>query len=118
MILGQKNKGFIHMLEGLDFDRFWGRFVKPPFLKRIMEDLVEYMKETKRDGRILAEDPIFRQKLAESAIDIEACRMIYWNAAWKMCSGQPYSMISTMGKLFADEMGQRFFQTAMEMMGP
>jgi alkylation response protein AidB-like acyl-CoA dehydrogenase len=118
MILGQKNKGFIHMLEGLDFDRFWGRFVKPPFLKRIMEDLVEYMKQTKRDGRILAKDPIFRQKLAESAIEIEACRMIYWNAAWKMCTGQPYSMISTMGKLLADEMGQRFFQTAMEIMGP
>jgi hypothetical protein len=116
-LLGQKNKGFIHMLEGLDFDRFWGRFIKPPFCKSVIEDLVRYAKETRRDGAILANDPMVRHKLAESAIETEACRVIFWNAGWKMCNGLPFSMDSAMGKIMADEMGQRLFHKGTQIMG-
>jgi hypothetical protein len=117
-LLGQKNKGFIHMLEGLDFDRFWGRFIKPPFCKSVIEDLVRYAKETRRDGTILANDPMVRHKLAESAIETETCRLIFWNAGWKMCNGLPFSMDSALGKIMADEMGQRLFNKGMQIMGP
>ena len=117
-LLGQKNQGFYQLLNALETDRFWGRFVKPPFSKSLIEDLVQYTKETKVDGKVLADDALVRHKLAESAIETEANRIIFWNAGWKMCNGQPYSMLSTMGTLMADEMGQRLFNKAMQIMGP
>jgi len=117
-LLGKQHMGYIHLLEGLDFDRFWGRFIKAPFCKRVIEDLVQYTKETKRDGVVLAEDPLIRHQLAESAIETEACRLMFWNAGWKLCNGQPYSMEAAMGKVLADEMGQRLFRKGMQIMGP
>lgn len=117
-LLGKQNMGYIHLLEALDFDRFWGRFIKPPFCKRVVEDLVGYTKETKRDGVVLAEDPLVRHKLSESAIEAEACRLMFWNAGLKLCNGQPFSMEAAMGKVLADEMGQRLFKKGMEIMGP
>jgi len=117
-MLGKKNMAFPHMLESLDYDRFWARFIKPPQCKAILEQLVQYVKGTKRDGTLLAKDSLVRHKLAESAIEIEACRMIFWNAGWKMCNNVPFSLEGTIGKVLADEMGQRLHQKGMQIMGP
>ena len=117
-LLGQKNQGLPQMLKTLDYDRFWARFIKPPFCKSVLEQLVQYARETRRDGVNLSEDPLVRHSLAESAIAIEACRMISWNAGWKMCNGLPFSHEGTLGKVMADEMGQRLFSKGMEIMGP
>jgi hypothetical protein len=117
-LLGEKNQGLPHMLKSLDYDRFWARFIKPPFCKSVLEQLAQYARETRRDGIVLAKDPIVRHSLAESAIEVEACRLIFWNAGWKMCSGLPFSQEGTMGKVMADEIGQRLFSKGVQMMGP
>ena len=44
--------------------------------------LLDYCKETKRDGVLLSKNPIIRHRLADLAIDIELARdMMYWMAA-------------------------------------
>jgi len=117
-LLGQKNKGFYQMLESLEFDRFWARFIKPSFCRSVIEDLVQYAKETERDGMSLAEHPDIRHALAESAIEIEICGDIFWNAAWKIINSLPMPFESAVGKVLADEMGQRLFKKGMRIMGP
>src|SRR5882672_7153229 len=42
-VLGKPGEGFAQLLKGLDTDRFWGRFYKAPFLRRILGLLVEYV---------------------------------------------------------------------------
>ena len=74
-LLGKKNEAVIHLNKTLEFDRFWARFPKPRFCQRITHDLVQYAKETRRDGTLLSQDPGVRAKLVESAIEIEACRV-------------------------------------------
>lgn len=116
-LLGRKNEGLAQMLKALEFDRFWARFVKPPFCRRVLEDLVAYVKNTKRDGIILADDPIIRHKLAESAVEVETCSEIFWHAAWMIDRGLPLSYEASVGKVLADEMGQRLFKKGTQIMG-
>ena len=116
-LVGEKNKGFNQMLRGLESDRFWARFVKAPWCKRLLEDLVQYAKETKRRGKTLAEDSLTRYRLAEMAMEIEACRLLFWRMAWMLNEGLSLTYEASEGKVFADEMGQRLFSLGMQMFG-
>jgi len=117
-LIGQKNQGFYQLLMTLESDRFWGRFQKPPFCRKVLEQLVQYCQETRRDGITLAKDPVIRHKLAESAIEIEACRLLFYCAGWRMQNELPLTHEATMPKVMADEMGQRLFNKGMQIMGP
>lgn len=117
-ILGELNGGFKQLLSGLDSERFWGRVVKAPWAQRLLEDLIVYAKNTKRDGRYLSEDPVIRDKFARCAVEIEACRLMHYEIGWKMQEGIPYGPAVTASKLYADEMGQRFLTFAIELLGP
>jgi hypothetical protein len=117
-ILGQENQGFYQLLKGLEADRFWGRFVKAPYCKRTLEDLVEYARVTVRNGKPLSEDPTLRQKLAQMAVDIEVCRMLFYRTGWMMDKGLNPTYEASLGKVFADEMGQKLYQLGMEILGP
>src|SRR6266571_2548258 len=49
-------EGFVALLNGLDSDRFWGRFYKAPALERVLGHLVDYANTTRVDGVPLARD--------------------------------------------------------------
>lgn len=117
-LLGQKNQAVLHLNKTLEFDRFWARFPKPRFCQRITHDLVQYAKETRRDGVLLSQDPSVRAKLVDSAIEIEACRQVLWSIGWKMDKGMPLTYEASAAKVLADEMGLRFFDRGMQILGP
>ncbi len=117
-LLGKKNEAVIHLSKTLEFDRFWARFPKPRFCQRITHDLVQYAKETRRDGMLLSQDPSVRAKLVESAIEIEACRQVLWSIGWKMDKGMPLTYEASAAKVLADDMGLRFFDRGMQILGP
>src|SRR5438034_3697747 len=50
LMLGPPGQGFIALLNGLDSDRFWGRFYKAPALQRTLRQLVEHANTTLVDG--------------------------------------------------------------------
>ena len=79
---------------------------------------MQYAKETRRDGVLLSEDPIVRHKLAESAVETEACRLIFWEAGWKVQNKIPATLEIALGKVLADEMGQRLFSKGVDIIGP
>jgi len=117
-LLGEKNQAVIHLAKTLEFDRFWARFPKAAFCQRINDELVEYAKETRRDGRLLSEDPAVRHKLVENAIEVESCRLVLWNVGWKIDRGLSLTYEASAAKVLADEMGQHFFNRGMQIMGP
>jgi len=117
-LLGKKNQAVLHLNKTLEFDRFWARFPKPRFCQRITHDLVQYAKETRRDGVLLSQDPSVRAKLVESAIEIEACRQVLWSIGWKIDKGMPLTYEASAAKVLADDMGLRFFDKGMQILGP
>jgi alkylation response protein AidB-like acyl-CoA dehydrogenase len=111
-VMGQPGEGFGQLLNGLDTDRFWGRFYKAPFLRRILTRLVEYVNAT-RPG-----DPVARRRLAQTATEIAALRALFYRAAWLIEQGRPATGEVSAAKVMADELGQRVLSLGMELLGP
>ena len=117
-LLGREGEGFVQLLRGLDTDRFWGRFYKAPSLKRTLSGLVEYANTTVRHGQPLARDPVIRRRLSELATELEVIRLLFYRTGWMIERGMPTPYESALGKVFADETGQKLAALGMEMLGP
>jgi alkylation response protein AidB-like acyl-CoA dehydrogenase len=117
-ILGKPGEGFGQLLKGLDTDRFWGRFYKAPFLRRILGLLVEYANTPVPGGASLARDAGVRQRLARAATEIAALRALFYRAAWLIERGLPATGETSAAKVMADELGQRVLSLGMELLGP
>ena len=116
-LLGAENEGFTQLLKGLDTDRFWGRFYKAPAMRRILGELVDYANHTSVGGVPLARDPTIRRRLAQVATDIAALRMLFYRSGWMIERGIPVTAESPLGKVMADETGQKLMTLGMEMLG-
>src|SRR6267378_7969082 len=79
--LGPEGEGFQALLNGLDSDRFWGRFYKAPALERVLRRLVEYANTTTVRGTPLARDAVVRRRLAGAAVDVAALRALFYRTA-------------------------------------
>ncbi len=106
------------LLSGLEGDRLWGRCAKASYIRRLLEETVDYCRKTEgKDGKPLAENPLIRHKLADVAIEIEVCRSLSHQAIWKLNKGETPTYEASVLKTFADEMGQRFSNAVMQLMG-
>jgi alkylation response protein AidB-like acyl-CoA dehydrogenase len=114
-VMGKPGEGFGQLLKGLDTDRFWGRFYKAPFLRRILGLLVEYVNT---GSAPLARDASVRQRLARAAVEIAALRALFLRAAWLIERGMPATGPVSAAKVMADELGQRVLSLGMELLGP
>jgi alkylation response protein AidB-like acyl-CoA dehydrogenase len=117
-LLGRGGEGFAQLLKGLDTDRFWGRFYKAAFLRRVLGLLVEHANDTAIRGVPLARDPALRRRLAALAAEVAALRALFWRAAWLLGQGLPATAETAVAKIMADELGQRVMAVGMELLGP
>jgi len=111
-VLGKPGEGFAQLLKGLDTDRFWGRFYKAPFLRRLLGLLVEYV------NGVMPGDAVARRRLAHAATEIAALRALFLRAAWLIERGRPATGEVSAAKVMADELGQRVLSMGMELLGP
>ena len=117
-VMGKPGEGFGQLLKGLDTDRFWGRFYKAPFLRRILGLLVEYANTPVPGGAPLARDATVRRRLAHAATEIAALRALFYRAAWLIERGLPATGEVSAAKVMADELGQRVLSLGMDLLGP
>ena len=114
-MLGEKNQGWYVSQITLMGERSGIAF--PTMCKRLLEHLIEYVKETERNGEPLARDPIVRQKLAEAAVEIEVNRMIAYRVAWMQYKGLLPMVEAPSSKLIGSELLKWLTTLAMEVMG-
>ena len=117
LMLSPEGEGFVALLNGLDSDRFWGRFYKAPALQRTLRQLVDYANTTSVDGRPLAANPLVRRQLAHMATELAALRLMFYRAGCLMRDGGSITYETAVAKVMADETGQRFAQLAMDLLG-
>jgi alkylation response protein AidB-like acyl-CoA dehydrogenase len=118
LMLGPEGEGFQALLNGLDSDRFWGRYYKAPALERVLRQLVEYANTTMAGGAPLARDPVVRRRLAGMAADIAALRTLFYRAACLLRDGATITYETAVAKVMADELGQKLAQLGMDLLGP
>ena len=113
-LVGELNHGFYYIMTALDFERM----VPVGGMQRIFDELVRYVKETKRDTWPLSEDLVIRQKLAELAIEIELASLLYYQLAYMLDKGEVPNYQSSMQKLFASETSYHLADVATQIVGP
>jgi len=117
LVLGPAGEGFQALLNGLDADRFWGRFYKAPALGRVLRQLVDYANLTPVRGAPLGRDPLVRRRLAAIAADIAALRLIFYRTGCLIRDGAPLTYETAMAKVYADETGQKLARLGMDLLG-
>lgn len=68
------------------------------------EYALEYAKERQAFGEAVASRQAIAFMLAEMAIDIDAARLMVWEAAWRLDKGKDAAKDAFLAKLFADDM--------------
>src|SRR2546422_7000745 len=105
LMLGPEGEGFQALLNGLDADRFWGRFYKAP--ERLLRQLVEHANTTRVAGVLLARDPGVRRRLAAMAAELAALRLLFYRAGCLIRARVPLTSETAMAKGYAAEAGQK-----------
>ncbi|MCS7275920.1 MAG: acyl-CoA dehydrogenase family protein [Dehalococcoidia bacterium] len=114
-LVGELNRGWYVAAATLDFERSGINRVMAGV--RLYEELVEYARETVRDGRPLMALPTVRHKLAELRIEFEVGRLLAYRVAWVQAQGRIPNQEASMSKLFGSELQQRLARAGMEIMG-
>jgi alkylation response protein AidB-like acyl-CoA dehydrogenase len=115
-VVGELNQGWHYLTTALDHERvFMGGVVMQH--RRLFEDMVQYAKETYRNGKPLSEDPVIRQRLAQLAIDLEIGRLFAYRVAWLLGQGTVPFAEASMTKIFTSELERRLANTAMQILG-
>jgi alkylation response protein AidB-like acyl-CoA dehydrogenase len=108
------NKGWYYLMVALDFERL---AIPIGAFRRTFEEIVQYARETKRNGQALSQQPLIRNKLANIAIQIEIAYMLFWQTAWMLDRSLVPNIEASLLKLFATELSQKLANTGMEVMG-
>jgi hypothetical protein len=86
--------------------------------RRVFEELLDYVKQTQRDGAPLGKHPAVRKNLAAIATQIEVGYMLFWKVAAMLDKGGMPSVEASALKLTATELSRSLAEAAMDIMGP
>lgn len=114
-LVGQENNGWYQLVIALDMER--SSIGTAASQQRIIQELVQYARETKRNGKPIADDPLLRNKLAEMAVENEVLRMMCYRIAWMFSKGMHPSYESSMTMVFTSELMRRIANVGMQIMG-
>jgi alkylation response protein AidB-like acyl-CoA dehydrogenase len=116
-MVGEENQGWIASQMTSNFERSMIQLFS--FLKRELEELVEFCKDTERRGSALASNPLVRHRLAEVAIEIETGRAFSYSILWNQVRGGLImaAPMAAAAKVLATELTQRFIYVGSTIMG-
>jgi len=78
---------------------------------------LKYVKERKQFGKPIGEFQAVQFQLAQAATELEAARLMVYNAARLETAGEPYTTQAAMAKLFASQVAERVTSLAVELFG-
>jgi alkylation response protein AidB-like acyl-CoA dehydrogenase len=114
-MIGDKNKGFYYMMEALGSER--NQVFIPSRLFPLLNDLIQYVKETEFNGKPLSEDPLIRDNLAQVAIELEVATVFADHSRWLEWNELPMNYEPEITKVFVSELEQRLVDIAMQILG-
>ena len=114
-LVGEQNRGWYVGATLLDFERSGVDYSAGA--KRTLEELVDFAKNNKKNGTLIADDPVMRNRFADLAIEVEVSKLISYNIAWMQSQGLVPNKEASMGKVLGTELQQHVSYTGMQMLG-
>ncbi len=116
-LLGNEGEGFLQAMKILDGGRISIAALSVGIAQGAYEAAVKYSKERQQFGKPIAEFQAIQFKLADMATQIEAARLLTWQAAYLKDNGKKTTKQSAMAKLYASEVAVRVSEESVQIHG-
>jgi butyryl-CoA dehydrogenase/short/branched chain acyl-CoA dehydrogenase len=116
-VLGEVGEGYKVAIETLNEGRIGIGAQMVGVAQGALNAAVAYAKERRQFGRAIADFQAMRFQLAEMATEVEAARLMVYNAARLKDAGGPFLQQAAMTKFFASQVAERVTSLAVEVFG-
>ncbi|HKB79875.1 MAG TPA: acyl-CoA dehydrogenase [Thermoanaerobaculia bacterium] len=116
-VLGEAGKGYKIAIETLNEGRIGIGAQMIGVARGAAEYAIAYAKERQQFGKPIAEFQGIQFQIAQAATQLEAARLMVYNAARLKDAGKPFLREAAMAKLFSSEVCERITSTAVEIFG-
>ncbi|RME75267.1 MAG: acyl-CoA dehydrogenase [Planctomycetota bacterium] len=116
-LLGERGRGFTIAMDTLDGGRIGIATQAVGIAQACLDRSVKYARERKQFGTEIANFQAIQWKLADMATEIEAARLLTYQAAVLRDEGKPMGAKASMAKLFASETANRAAREAVQIHG-
>ena len=116
-VLGEAGKGYKVAIETLNEGRIGIGAQMVGLAQGALDAAIKYVKERKQFGKAIAEFQGVQFQIARAATEIEAARLMVYNAARLRDGGEPFLKEAAMCKLFSSEAAERVSSLAVNLYG-
>jgi acyl-CoA dehydrogenase len=116
-ILGEKGKGLEVAFGMLHLSRASIAFCCVGLAQRMLDLAIDYAKQRTTFGKLLARRQAIQNNIAQMGTEIQAARLLAYEAAWKFDQGMDIVKEAAMAKLFAEQVLTRVSEMALRMHG-
>ena len=116
-VLGEAGRGYAVAIETLNEGRIGIGAQMVGLAQGALDHALAYVQERKQFGRAVSEFQGVQFQLAQAATEIEAARLMTWNAARLRDAGRPFLTEGAMAKLFSSQMAERVTSLAVQLFG-
>ncbi|MGD8739651.1 MAG: acyl-CoA dehydrogenase family protein [Desulfobacterales bacterium] len=116
-ILGEKGKGLEVAFGMLHLSRVSIAFCCTGLAQRMLDLAIDYAKQRTTFGKLLAKRQAIQNNIAQMGTEIQAARLLAYEAAWKFDQGMNIVKEAAMAKLFAEQVLTRVSEMALRIHG-
>ncbi|MCY3844028.1 MAG: acyl-CoA dehydrogenase family protein, partial [Acidobacteria bacterium] len=116
-VLGEPGRGYAVAIETLNEGRIGIGAQMVGLAQGALDHTLAYVQERKQFGRAVSEFQAVQFQLAQAATEIEAARLMTWNAARLRDAGRPFLTEGAMAKLYSSQMAERVTSLAVQLFG-
>ena len=116
-VIGEVGRGYKVAIETLNEGRIGIGAQMLGLAAGALDHAVRYTKERKQFGKAISDFQGVQFQLARAAMDVEAARLLVYNAARLRDQGKPFLTEAAMCKLFASEAAERTASLAVNLYG-
>ena len=116
-VLGEVGKGYKVSIETLNEGRIGIGAQMVGIAQGAFEAALKYTQEREQFGQTIANFQAVQFQLAEMAVEIEAARLLVYNAARRKDAGQPFLKEAAIAKLYSSRVAEAVSSKAIELYG-
>lgn len=116
-LLGEEGEGFKVFMATLDGGRISIGALALGIAQGALDASVKFVKENKKSGKPLKKSQFIQSMIAEMATEIEAARLLIYQAAMLKDNDMPYTKEAAMGKYYASLIGMKATDRAITIHG-
>lgn len=116
-ILGEKGKGLDVAFDMLHLSRVSIAFCEVGLAQRMLDLAIDYAKKRTTFGKLLAKRQAIQNNIAQMGTEIQAARLLAYEAAWKFDQGQNIVKEAAMAKMYGEQVLTRVSEMALRIHG-